>query len=159
MFNNTKSVRIISELFFCENLLNFNLSCLHEATLNFHTHEKNFSRLSKVSVDGKQHLSEVMFSAVVEFLLLEKYPTFGRGTARSRNGSNKQNQDSNSKHEYTENCLMGWLSPCREQNEVNNCSMLRWISLLFQSYYQQNFYIIIRKLDINNINYCYYYKN
>ena len=37
-----------------------------------------FSRLSITSVDGKKHLSEVVFSALVGFLLLEKYPTFGR---------------------------------------------------------------------------------
>jgi hypothetical protein len=35
-----------------------------------------FSRLSIAPVDGKQHLSEVVFSAYVG--LLEKYPTFGR---------------------------------------------------------------------------------
>ena len=36
----------------------------------------NFSRLSIVLVDGKQDLSEVVFSALVGFWLLEKYPTF-----------------------------------------------------------------------------------
>ena len=29
------------------------------------------------SVDGKQHLSKVNFSALIGFSLLEKYPTFG----------------------------------------------------------------------------------
>ena len=28
-----------------------------------------------MSVDGKQHLSEIVFSALVEFSLLENYPT------------------------------------------------------------------------------------
>jgi hypothetical protein len=35
-----------------------------------------FSRQSVASIDGKQHLSEVVFSALVGFSLLEKYPTF-----------------------------------------------------------------------------------
>jgi hypothetical protein len=34
--------------------------------------------LSIVSVDSKQNLSEVVFSTVVEFSLLEKYPVFGQ---------------------------------------------------------------------------------
>ena len=38
----------------------------------------NFFRLPIASVDGKQHLSEIMFSDLVWFSLLEKYPTFGR---------------------------------------------------------------------------------
>ena len=37
-----------------------------------------FLCLSIASFDDKQHLSEVVFSALVGFLLLEKYPTFGR---------------------------------------------------------------------------------
>ena len=40
-----------------------------------------------MSVDGKQHLSEVVFSDTVGFSLLEKYQTFGLSswrTARSR---------------------------------------------------------------------------
>ena len=50
----------------------------------------NFSRLSIASVDVNQHLSEVVFSALVGFSLLENYPTFGRGrkyrhTSRARN--------------------------------------------------------------------------
>ena len=39
---------------------------------------KLFSCLSIASVDGKQHLSEIVFSALVEFSLLEKYPAFRR---------------------------------------------------------------------------------
>ena len=39
----------------------------------------NFSRLSIASVDGKQHLSEIVFSALVGFSLLDKYPTFEQG--------------------------------------------------------------------------------
>ena len=35
----------------------------------------NFFRLSIASVDDKQHLSEVVFSALVGISLLEKYPT------------------------------------------------------------------------------------
>ena len=31
-----------------------------------------------MSVDGKQHLSEVVFSALIGFSLLEKSPTFGQ---------------------------------------------------------------------------------
>jgi hypothetical protein len=42
-----------------------------------------FSCQSIASIDGKQHLYEVVFSALVGFSLLEKYPIFGRGTARS----------------------------------------------------------------------------
>ena len=38
----------------------------------------NFFRLSIASVDGKQHLSDVVLNALVLLLLLEKYQTFGR---------------------------------------------------------------------------------
>ena len=64
-------------LFFCENLVDFSEAHLHEATLNLHTHAWIFYRLSVTSVDGKQHLREIVFSALVRFSLLEKYPTFG----------------------------------------------------------------------------------
>jgi hypothetical protein len=37
-----------------------------------------FSCLSIVSVDGKQHLREVVFSALVRFSLLKEYLSFGR---------------------------------------------------------------------------------
>ena len=41
-----------------------------------------FHRLPITSVDDKQHSSEVMFSDLVGFSLLERYPTFrlGAGT-------------------------------------------------------------------------------
>ena len=45
---------------------------LHEATLILHTH-------AIALVNGKQHLSAVVFSALVGFSLLEKYATFGVG--------------------------------------------------------------------------------
>ena len=38
----------------------------------------NFFRISIASVNGKHHLSEVVFSALVGFSLLEKYPIFGQ---------------------------------------------------------------------------------
>ena len=66
--------------------MDFNEAHLHEATLNLHTHERVFSLLSIASVDGNQHLSEVVFSAFVGFSLLENYPTFrwGKKTGISR---------------------------------------------------------------------------
>ena len=57
--------------------MDFNEACLHEATLNLHMYANIFSCLSIASVDGKQHLSKVVFSALVGFSLLEKYQTFG----------------------------------------------------------------------------------
>ena len=63
-----------SDFFFCENEAR-----LHEAIMNLYMHAWLFSCLSIASVDGKQHLSEVVFSVLVAFSLLEKYPTFGRG--------------------------------------------------------------------------------
>ena len=54
--------------FFCENLVDFNETRLHEATLNLHIHMWIFSCLSIASVDGKQPLSEVVFSAQNEEL-------------------------------------------------------------------------------------------
>ena len=59
--------------------MDFNESRMEEATLKLHTHGLIFSRLSIASVDDKQHLSEVVFSALVGFSLLEQYPTFGGG--------------------------------------------------------------------------------
>ena len=50
----------------------------HAASLNLHTYVLIFSRLSIASVEGKQHLSDILFSALVGFPLLEKYPTFGQ---------------------------------------------------------------------------------
>jgi hypothetical protein len=64
------SVRKVSDLiFFYENLVDFNEEHLHEATLNLHTHAWIFSCLSIASVDDKQHLSEVVFSALIRFSL------------------------------------------------------------------------------------------
>ena len=62
-------VREVSKLFFCENLMNFNEAILYEASLNLHTHTWIFSRRSIASVNGKQHLSKVVFSTLVGFLL------------------------------------------------------------------------------------------
>ena len=47
--------------------MDFNEAFLHEATFNLHTHKIIFYRLSIASVDGKQHLSEVVFSALRVF--------------------------------------------------------------------------------------------
>ena len=49
-----------------------------------------FPHLSIASVDGKRHLSEIVFNALIGFSLLEKYPTFGwekrnRHSWRARN--------------------------------------------------------------------------
>jgi hypothetical protein len=55
--------------FFRENLVDFNAARLHEATLNLHTHRWIFHHLSIASVDGKQHLGEAVFSALVGFSL------------------------------------------------------------------------------------------
>ena len=49
--------------FLCENLVDFNEACLHDATLNLHRHGNFFFRLSIELVDCKQHLNEVVFSA------------------------------------------------------------------------------------------------
>ena len=56
-------------LSFCEKLVDINEARLLEASLNLHTHAWIFPRLSISSVDGKQHLSEVVFSALVGFSL------------------------------------------------------------------------------------------
>ena len=62
-----RSVRKLSDLvFFCKNLANFNEVLLHEATLAPHNACVN---LFLPSVDGKQNLSEVVFSAFVRFSL------------------------------------------------------------------------------------------
>ena len=58
------SIRKIPDLFFWrEKSAGFQCRALHEATLNLHTHAWIFYRLSIASVDGKQHFSEVVFSA------------------------------------------------------------------------------------------------
>ena len=44
-----------------------------KATLNLHTHAWIFSCLSIVSVDGKQHLHEIVFSALLRFSLQGKW--------------------------------------------------------------------------------------
>ena len=56
--------------------MDFNEGRLYEATLNPRTHAAIFSLLSIASVDGKEHLNEIVFSALFRFSLLEKYPTF-----------------------------------------------------------------------------------
>ena len=59
------SVRKESDLISCcKNLVDCN-----EAILNLHTHAKFFSCLLIASIDGKRHLSELGFSALVEFSL------------------------------------------------------------------------------------------
>ena len=52
---------------FCDNLVDFNEGCLHEATLNLHTNAWILSPLLMPSVDGNQHLSEVMFGSYFGF--------------------------------------------------------------------------------------------
>ena len=59
----------MSELFFCVNLADFKEARLHETTVNLHTNARIFYHLSVASVDGKQHLSKVVFSALVGFSL------------------------------------------------------------------------------------------
>ena len=67
---NTRSVRKVSDrIFLCENLMDYNLARLHEPTLNLSAHAWIFSRLSIASVAGKQHLSEVVCSARVVYML------------------------------------------------------------------------------------------
>jgi hypothetical protein len=62
------SVRKVPDLIcFCKNLVDLYEACLHEVTLNLYMHAWIFPRLSILSVDGKQHLSEVVFSALVGF--------------------------------------------------------------------------------------------
>ena len=64
------SIRKVSKhFFFCKNLVDFNEMHLHKATLNLHMHTWIFCYLSIASVDGKQHLSEIVFSALVGFSL------------------------------------------------------------------------------------------
>ena len=47
--------------------MDYNLARLHEPTLNLSAHAWIFSRLSIASVAGKQHFSEVVCSAGVDF--------------------------------------------------------------------------------------------
>ena len=61
------------QTFFFENLVDFNEAPFNELTLIIHMHAWIFSRLSIVSVDGKQHLSEVLFSALIGFSLYGKW--------------------------------------------------------------------------------------
>ena len=69
----TRSVRKVSDrIFLCEHLMDYNLARLHEPTLNLSAHARIFSRLSIASVAGKQHLSEVVCSARVDFSLQGK---------------------------------------------------------------------------------------
>jgi hypothetical protein len=66
------SVGKVSELFiyFFENLMDFNEVRLHKATLNLLTHARIFFfHLSIASADGKQDLSEIVFSALIGFSL------------------------------------------------------------------------------------------
>ena len=51
--------------FSSENLVDFNEVRLHEATLNLHMHARIFSCMLIASVDLKQHLNEVVFSALI----------------------------------------------------------------------------------------------
>jgi len=70
----TRSVRKVSDrIFLCEHLMDYNLARLHEPTLNLSAHAWIFSRLSIASVAGKQHLSEVVCSARVDFSLQGKW--------------------------------------------------------------------------------------
>ena len=57
---------------FCEKLVDINEARLLEATLNLQMHAWIFSHLSVASVNSNQHLSEVVFIALVGFSLLEK---------------------------------------------------------------------------------------
>ena len=65
MYNSVRKVYDL--IFFCENLVDFNEVHLHEAIFNFYV--LIFSHLSIVLVYGKQHLNEVVFSALVRFSL------------------------------------------------------------------------------------------
>ena len=67
-------VRKLSDLIFflLRNPGNFNDARLHEATFDLHTCARIFSRLSIASVDGKQHLSKVVFSVLLGFSLQGK---------------------------------------------------------------------------------------
>ena len=58
--------------FFFENLVDFNEVHLHEGKLNLNMHTLIFSRLSMALVHGKQHLSELVFRALVGFSFQEK---------------------------------------------------------------------------------------
>ena len=67
-------------LFFLRNPVGFQWSVLAWGNLEPSYTCVNFLPfLSIASVDGKQHLSEVVFSALVAFSLLGKYPTFRQG--------------------------------------------------------------------------------
>ena len=68
--------------FLCETLVEFSEARLYEATLNLHTYVWFFSRLWTASLDGKRHLSEVVFSALVGFLLYSRVRTQGQTIAK-----------------------------------------------------------------------------
>ena len=55
---------------FCENLVDLNEARLHEATLNLHMHERIISCPSIASVDGKQHLSQVVYNVVLRIFIV-----------------------------------------------------------------------------------------
>ena len=66
---NTVLEKYLAHFFFFFNFVDFNEARLHEAAFNLHMHVWMFSCLSIASVDGKQHLREVVFSALVSFSL------------------------------------------------------------------------------------------
>ena len=75
-FGNWKIIPLLEKyptLIFYENLVDLNEVRMHEATLNLDTHAWVFFRLSIASVDGKQHLSVVVFSALVGFSMQGKW--------------------------------------------------------------------------------------
>ena len=55
--------------------MDFNEARLHEATLNPYTYAVIFYSLSIVSVDGKQHLREVVFCALIVRKVLREFVT------------------------------------------------------------------------------------
>ena len=69
------SVRKVTDFFSfscCKNLVDFNKARLHKATLNLHTYAWFVSCLLISSVDGNQHLSEIVFSGLVRFSSVRK---------------------------------------------------------------------------------------
>ena len=66
------------ELLSYENLVDFNEARMYETTMKLHTNPWILSRLSLASVDGKQHLSEAVFSALIGFSLQGKWRVPGR---------------------------------------------------------------------------------
>ena len=72
----TRSVRKVSDFFFCENLVDLNEARLHEATLNLYTNTCIFSRLSITLVDGKQILIEVVVKYSFRIFIVRKVSDF-----------------------------------------------------------------------------------